>query len=123
MGGRVLRHLLCQALADQGFRVHGAESLEGGKRLIDGLGWQSLDLVITDVNLSRDPAIRDGMAFYRHWRAHHPVPPFIFLSGLGEYAFPPGAAPAQSWGDPVYHLAKPFQFSTLVTLIHFILAG
>ena len=119
---RALRQLLSQALADHGFRVHAAESLESGKRLIDRVGWQTIDVVLTDVNLSRDPAVRDGMAFYHHWRARHPVPPFIFLSGLGEFAFPPGAAPAQSWADPAYHLAKPFQFSTLVTLIHFILA-
>lgn len=113
-----VRDALAEALARHGYQVLVGTGLEDGLRVLQGLGWSQLDLVLTDSHLSRDEDILNGHVFHLRWRALYPVPPFIFMNG---------------WGDPldrvsplerscqVYTLAKPFPFTVLLGLIRAVL--
>lgn len=113
-----VRDILAEILADSGYTVIPGGSLADGRAVLDRLGWNRLDLVLTDTHLSRDVRIRNGLDFHALWRARHPVPPFIFMDGWGG-----AAAAAVSAGDScqVYALVKPFAFPVLLNLIRAIL--
>jgi DNA-binding NtrC family response regulator len=72
-------------LADA-LRLHGYQALPVGTvpeaeaaRQRSGPG--GVDLVITDVHLTPDPAAREGYALAQRWRAQEPTLPVILISG------------------------------------------
>jgi DNA-binding response OmpR family regulator len=113
-----VREVLAELLARTGFLVIQGGSLADGRAALENLGWNRIDLVLTDTHLSRDARVRNGFDFHAYWRARHPVPPFIFMDGWG------GAATASlsaSDSCQIYALAKPFSFPVLLALMHAIL--
>jgi hypothetical protein len=91
--------------------------LADGLAALGRLGWDRLDLVLTDTHLGRDRNVRNGFDFHAHWRARYPVPPFIFMDGWGGAAASLPAYPSCQ----VYALSKPFAFPVLLSLIRSIL--
>jgi CheY-like chemotaxis protein len=110
----VLRELMTQALSAQGLLVFAAGSAAEGEVLVKLAGWETFDVVITDVHLCRNPEEQNGYVFHRHWKENFPVPPFIFLSSGNP-------ADMRDESCQVYHLAKPFLFPKLMALIRSVL--
>ncbi len=113
-----VREVLSELLAYSGYIVIAGAGLADGLDALERLGWERLDLVLTDTHLSRDRNVRNGFDFHAHWRARHPVPPFIFMDGWGGAAASLPAYPSCQ----VYALSKPFAFPVLLSLIRSILS-
>lgn len=112
-----LREVLSELLALSGYAVIAGAGLADGLAALERLGWDRLDLVLTDTHLGRDRNVRNGFDFHARWRERHPVPPFIFMDGWGGAAASLPAYPSCQ----VYALAKPFPFPVLLSLIRAIL--
>lgn len=110
-----VRDILAQALARSGYAVMAGASLDEGLETLSRVGWEGIDLVLTDTHLGRKIEIRNGYAFHACWRSLYPVPPFIFMDGWG------GDLPTRHPSCQVYGLVKPFDLALLVTLIRAIL--
>lgn len=110
-----VRSILAEALARHGYIVMAGGSLDDGLETLSKVGWERIDLVLTDTHLSREVEVKNGYAFHACWRSLYPVPPFIFMDGWG------GSLPAGHPSCQVYGLAKPFELAVLVALIRAIL--
>jgi DNA-binding response OmpR family regulator len=113
-----VREVLAECLSRQGYQVLTGSSLGDALGFLGSLGWDQVDLVVTDTHLGRDPDIRDGQAFHDRWRALYPVPPFIFMDGWGR---PLDQVHTSDRSCQVYLLAKPFPLSHLLGLIRAVL--
>ncbi len=114
----LLRGALAMALGTQGYRIMAAGSPETGETLLRILGWQWMDLVICDADMSREPGAALGHAFHARWRARFPVPPFIFMhAGTDFTAF------VRDGDCRVCHILKPFAPGELLLLIRAVLAN
>jgi two-component system response regulator GlrR len=107
----LLLELMAQALAAQGFLVTPADSYEEAASVLNHQGWETFDIVVSDLHLGRDPEALRGWEFLQLWSARFPVPPFIFLLGSGRLPSAPPDVPH------LYELTKPFPFPDLVALI------
>jgi DNA-binding response OmpR family regulator len=99
----LVRMMVVEALADAGFEVIEAAS---GDAAIALLGSDSVQLVITDINLRGS---LDGIAVARAARTHRPSMPIIFMSGR-----PSKLTEARVLDHPAVFLQKPFTMSQLV---------
>ena len=115
----LLRGMLALFLSTEGYQVLTACSMQDGEIVVRAMGWDWVDLVLTDANLSRDPDILDGYLFHARWRARFPVPPFVFMRGC---PFSPRVHPSGQENGRVRRIPKPFRPGELLRLIRAVLA-
>jgi DNA-binding NtrC family response regulator len=113
-----VRGVLSEALGRASYGVICGGSLEEGMAILRAVGWQNIDVVITDTHLSREASIRNGHAFHAAWSERHPVPPFIFMDGWSSTGVP---AVPKGQDCQIYGLAKPFGLPVLLSLLSGIL--
>jgi DNA-binding response OmpR family regulator len=104
----LIRMMLAEVLADEGFDVIEAESGDEAFALLDA----SVALVVTDVQL---PGKLNGRALVAEARKTWPDLPVIFTSGRMDPALPLGAREVS--------IAKPYQSSEICATIRRLLAG
>lgn len=71
-----MRELLCEMLAEEGYR---AEAVGGGEDALRALGGEHYDLLLTDLNMPR----MDGLALLRLVRERDPRLPVVVITGYG----------------------------------------
>jgi DNA-binding NtrC family response regulator len=99
-GGRAF---LEAVLRRHGYRVFTAAQVPAAEALGQGLGLESLDLVILDLQ------VREGDTLVQRWGAHAPHLPFILISD--------NPMPGRLDPPVVWWLAKPLTADTLLTAV------
>jgi DNA-binding response OmpR family regulator len=99
----LIRMMVVEALADEGFEVIEAASGDAAMVLLESDG---VRLLVTDINL---PGRIDGIGVAKAARNHKPDMPIIFMSGR-----PSKLAEARVVDDPAVFLQKPFAMSQLL---------
>lgn len=74
-----MRDLLCEMLAEEGYR---AEAVTGGEDALRVLAAEHYDLLLTDLNMPR----MDGLALLRQVREERPSLPVVVITGYGSRA-------------------------------------
>lgn len=73
--------LLAKALASRGWEVVTATTVQEAEAASHRLGPEDIGLVITDVHLSNNVDVWEGLGLYTRWTAAHPTLPFVLMSG------------------------------------------
>ena len=103
-----LRDALAEILRDEGYQVLTAASVSEAEAIRERLGPTGLDLVITNLRLTRHPHAREGADLIRRWHALAPDLPFILMSA--------DVRPHETADLPlkgVWYLSKPFTAEVL----------
>ena len=103
----LLRGVVAEYLRVEGFSVLEAGNAAEAKRVLTSS--QSIDLVLTDINM---PGDENGIDLARHVQAHHPRLPILVLSGN------PASHDVNGWP----FLNKPFQLQKLLSVARVLLA-
>ena len=107
----LIRLILVEVLADEGFQVVEARTGDEAAGLIDGP--DGFHAVVTDIHM---PGQRDGLAVGRHARRRHPDIPVVYCTGRPDALT--GAGPL---GPRDTLVRKPYVPSQIVTLLQSIL--
>ncbi len=108
-----LREAVAELLHLEGYRVLTASNVAEAEAMRERLGFRALDLVITNLRLTRDPNAREGADLIQRWHAVEPRLPFILISA----DLPPHDT-ADLLLQNVWYLAKPFATEVLLKTIH-----
>ena len=108
---------LYEVLHDRGYRVITARSTQEAETALQHLGEAAIDLVISDIHLTRRPEICEGYVLYQHWTATYPSVPFILMS-----AYPGSRDLPDIQARAVCFLEKPFETEALMQCIQDTLA-
>lgn len=103
----LIRLVLVETLADEGYRVVEASTGDEAARLLDGP--DEFDAVVTDVQM---PGTLDGVAVGRHARGRRPTIPIIYATGR-----PESMARAGPLGPLDALLCKPYEPREVVATI------
>ena len=76
-----VRQFLEDVLRLQGYQALPVGTVEEAEAARQRLGPEGIDLVIANVNLTPDPAAREGYALAQRWRAQELTLPVILISG------------------------------------------
>ena len=101
----LIREVLAEVLADEGYAVHSAAD---GQEALEAIAADLPDLVITDVMMPR----LSGWDLLDRVRQQHPLLPMILISAVGQRAARP-----ERLTDHTAFLAKPFALDELLALI------
>ena len=107
-----LRDALAEILRDVGYQVVTAASVLAAEAIHEHLGPTGLDLVITNLRLTRHPHAREGADLILRWHALAPDLPFILMSG--------DLRPHDTADVPlkvVWYLSKPFTAEVLLNTV------
>jgi DNA-binding NtrC family response regulator len=107
-----VRETLYEGLSFHGYQVIPAATVQEAEEALQRLGVAAIDLVIADINLTRDSSAQEGYALYQRWSVRYPALRFILISGdpLNQ------ELPAIRAGV-VRLLVKPFGINTLVEVV------
>jgi DNA-binding NtrC family response regulator len=103
---------LYELLTFSGYRVITACSIQEAEMVVQRLGDAGIQLVISDIHLTRNPAAHEGYSLYQRWTATHPALPFILMS-----AYPNSRDLPDIHTQTVRFLAKPFEIDDLLQCI------
>jgi DNA-binding response OmpR family regulator len=107
-----IRRLLAMALRMTGYRVVTTATRPEADAATEQLGLENLGLVITDIHLSNNLWLCEGVDVWEDWTAARPTLPFLFLSGNARNHTLPavrtGAVPL---------LSKPFAIRELLAVV------
>ncbi len=106
----LIRVLLSEALADEGFQVTDVSTGEAAVELIER--GDHFDLLLTDIQL---PGPVDGLEIAREVRLRNPTVPILFTTGQ------PDRMDAWRTGPGDVFIAKPYRPSDICSVIHRIL--
>jgi DNA-binding NtrC family response regulator len=107
-----MRALLEEVLGFYGYEVLTAASVPEAEAIRQRLGWEGVDLVITDLRLTHLPRAREGCELIQRWHAVTPRLPFILMGG--------DLRRDDVWALPsrgVWCLPKPFETAALLATI------
>jgi DNA-binding NtrC family response regulator len=76
-----VREFLADALRLQGYQPIPVGTVSEARAARQRFGPGGIDLMIANINLTPDPAARQGYALARRWRAQEPTLPVILISG------------------------------------------
>jgi DNA-binding NtrC family response regulator len=76
-----LRALLADVLRLHGYQVLPVGTVPEAEAARQRVGPGGIDLVIANINLTLDPAAREGYALAQRWRVQEPTLPVILISG------------------------------------------
>jgi DNA-binding NtrC family response regulator len=76
-----VRDFLADALRVHGYRAIAVGTVPEAEATRQRLGPGGIDLVIANINLTPDPAAREGYALAQRWHAQEPSLPVILMSG------------------------------------------
>ena len=107
----LIRLILAEVLADEGYEVVEASTGDEAVGLLDGL--DGFHAVVTDIHM---PGQRDGLAVGRYARRCHPDIPVVYCTGR-----PDALAGAGPLGPCDTLVRKPYVPSQIVTLLQSIL--
>jgi DNA-binding NtrC family response regulator len=107
-----VRDVVLEVLRPEGYRILTASSVQEAEAVRERLGLSGLDLVITNLRLTRRPPAREGADLIRQWHAVEPGLPFILMSGN----LPPDDV-ADLPSEVVWYLAKPFATEVFLATI------
>jgi DNA-binding NtrC family response regulator len=93
----------------QGYQVLTAAHAREAEAIGQRLGLEHLDLVILDLQWTRDPQVREGYALVQRWGTQAPQLPFILI---GDDRMPGRVDPPVVWW-----LAKPLAPDTLLMAV------
>jgi DNA-binding NarL/FixJ family response regulator len=111
-----IRETLVEILRPQGYLVRTAATVAEAEAALQ-LGAEGVQLVIADIQLTRDARAREGYALYQHWTVIYPRLPFLLMSGDPSHRdLPAVRAGAVRW------LTKPFSAAALLDIIQAALA-
>lgn len=108
----LIRLILVEVLADEGFHVVESSTGDEAVRLIDSP--DDFQAVITDVHM---PGTRDGLAVGRHARGRHPHIPIVYVTGR-----PDVLSSAGPLGPEDALVRKPYAPSDVLTALRRLLA-
>jgi CheY-like chemotaxis protein len=98
-----VRDVVADLLGLEAYRVLTASSVQEVEAVRERLGLGGLDLVITNLRLTRRPEAREGADLIQRWHAVEPRLPFILMSGdLSPHDM------VDLPSERVWYLAKPF---------------
>ena len=103
----LIRLILAEVLADEGYRVVEAGTGDEAAGLLDGP--DGFHAVVTDIHM---PGGRDGIAVGRHARRRHPAIPIVYCTGR-----PDALAGAGPLGPSDTLVRKPYVPSQIVTIL------
>jgi DNA-binding NtrC family response regulator len=106
-----VRVSVAEILQLHGYQVLSASSIAEAEAIRQRFGLNQLDLVITNLRLSRRTQAREGAELIKHWHAVAPHLPLLLISGDPYLDDLPGL-PAGVWC-----LAKPFTIEALLTTV------
>jgi len=109
----LIRLILSEVLADEGFQVVEAGTGDEAVGLLDGP--DGFHAVVTDIHM---PGGRDGIAVGRYARERHPKIPVVYCTGRPDVLA--GAGPL---GPCDTLVSKPYVPSQIVTLLQGLLPG
>jgi DNA-binding NtrC family response regulator len=104
-----VRETLSEGLSYYSYRVIPAATVHEAEEALQHLGVAGIDLVIADINLTRDPLAQEGYSLYQRWSALYPALRFILISGDPHNQELPAIR-----AGVVRFLAKPFGINTLL---------
>lgn len=111
-----LRRLLEMALQYQGYLVVTAATVQEAEAALQQWGDAGLDLVISDINLTRGSLDQEGYMLYLRWSERYPSLPYILISAdLSNYTLP-----AIQEGKACF-MEKPFDIGDLFQYIEEVL--
>jgi len=112
-----IRETLVEILRPQGYLVRTAATVAEAEAALRQLGAEGVQLVIADIQLTRDVRAREGYELYRRWTVIYPRLPFLLISGDPRHRdLPAVQAGAVRW------LTKPFSAAALLDIIQAALA-
>ena len=77
----VVRNMLETALAEHGYTVATAATVQEAEEARQRLGPAGIDLVVADVHLSDNMQAQEGIVLAARWLAMHPILPFVIITG------------------------------------------
>lgn len=101
----LIRMILAEALADEGFEVLEAASGDEAARVAEGAGF---DLLLTDVQM---PGRLDGVALARHLLQNRPDLPVVYVTGR------PESLDRIERRDRVAYVRKPYSPSEVIAVV------
>jgi DNA-binding NtrC family response regulator len=105
-------NLLCETLELHGYQTVRAATVQEAEEALQRLGAARLNLVVTDIHLTRGSQAQEGYDLYQRWTALHPTLPFLLMSG---------APSSQNLPDVrsgvVRLLPKPFPINTFLDAV------
>jgi two-component system OmpR family response regulator len=107
-----VREFLEDALRLHGYQALPVGTVQEAEAARQRLGPGGLDLVIANINLTPDPAAREGYALAQRWRAQEPTLPVILISGD-----PSLQALPEIQAGAVRFLAKPLALDALLQAV------
>jgi DNA-binding NtrC family response regulator len=107
-----VRDFLANALRFHSYQAIAVGTVPEAEATRQRLGPGGIDLVIANINLTPDPAARDGYALAQRWRTQEPTLPVILISGDPSLQ----ALPAIQAGT-VRFLAKPLVLGALLQAV------
>jgi DNA-binding NtrC family response regulator len=113
-----VRTVLTVALGAHGYAVTTAATVWEAEAILQELGPTAIGLVISDINLTSDGAVRGGYALYQRWTTAHPTLSYLLISGDRTNT----ALPAIHDGGVAF-LAKPFGLNELLDTVQALLSG
>jgi DNA-binding NtrC family response regulator len=111
-----VRETLYQGLSLYGYRVITAATVQEAEKALQSLGVATIDLVITDINLTPAYNEQEGYALYQRWSGLYPTLRFILISGN-----PNSQELPHIRAGAVRFLAKPFGIDALVEAVREVL--
>jgi DNA-binding NtrC family response regulator len=103
---------LYEILTFNGYGVITASRIDEAEMAVRHLGEAHIQLVISDIHLTRNPDACEGYALYQQWTLTHPGLPFILMS-----AYPNSLDLPAIRTRAVRFLAKPFEMHALLQCI------
>jgi DNA-binding NtrC family response regulator len=107
-----VQEALAGLLRHRGYQVLTASSVPEAEAVRERLGLESLDLVITNLRLTRLPQAREGADLIQRWHGVAPRLPFVLISAdlrLDELTDLPAGV--------VWYLAKPFTTAEVLATV------
>lgn len=109
----LIRLLMAEVLADEGFEVTDAATADEAATLLDGP--DGFDLLLTDVQM---PGTLDGVALARRFRDRHPGGPVVYVTGR-----PESLGPAGHLGERDAFVRKPYGPGEIIAVLRRLLGG
>jgi DNA-binding NtrC family response regulator len=109
---REVRETLYEGLSFHSYRVIPVATVQEAEEALQRLGVAEIDLVIADINLTRDSSAQEGYALYQRWSTLSPALRFILISGDPRNQELPDIR-----AGVVRLLVKPFGIDTLLAVV------
>jgi DNA-binding NtrC family response regulator len=103
---------LYEVLSYHGYGIITADGVQAAEKVLQCFGVTQVDLVISDIHLTRNPSACEGYGLYQRWASSYPGLPFILMS-----AFPSSRDLPDIRAQAVRLLQKPFAIEELVQCI------